>query len=208
MPTTTLLAACNEVLINIGEAEVTDLASPVGKKVRLAMQNAIRTVGTMHNWLYLQTTVSVVFANWLAGVAVLPPIQEVYTVWLGNDIIKPQPADQLNEALIKNPMAGSQPLYYSRVGENKVLVYPEPSTANKPLVQFRVLLAPQVPSLAADTFTLPDDVYDIVSIYAQMLMHRNHTTDMQAMQACASEFEMRMHMLRSRDQSEVVSTMG
>lgn len=206
MPTLTLLAACNEALLNVGENEVTDLASPVGKKARLAVQNAIRTISTMHNWLHLQAVVSA--NSWVNGYAVLPAIEEVYNVTLRNDVLESASADMLYNYAVRNPMTGSTPMWYARAGENRVLVYPEPSVTDKPLVQFRVMLQQSVPQLGSDSFTLPDDVYDLVAVYAQMLLHRNHTTDSVAMQACASEYEMRLHMIRSRDASQVVGSMG
>lgn len=207
MPTTSLLIACNEVLLNVGELEVSDFTTPVGKKARLAYSSAIRAVSSLHAWQHLQATVSALSWNVEGDTATLTPIQELYSVSLGTDVLRSVGFDELYERDIRIA-ATATPLYYARAEQNSVLLYPTPSVADRPNLKFRVLLQPTVPSLPGDNFTLPDDFYDLVHIYAQMLMHRNHTTDLQAAQACQSEFELRTHMVRTRQTSQVVGNMG
>lgn len=206
MPTQTLLTAVNETLLNIGESRQGDLSSAVGVKGRLAMQKAIRFVGMLHNWRYLSAVIST--ANWVNDYAQLVPIQNLYEVTLDQQVLRSVPEDTLYGYAARTAFTPSvAPQYYSLTGQG-VRVYPSPLTIDKPRVLFRVLLLPQVPQLAADNFTIPDDIYDAIQTYAEMLLHRNHTTDIAAMQACASDFELRIHMLRSRHTSQTVSNMG
>lgn len=205
MPTTTLLNTCNEVLLNVGETEQLDFSTPVGKKARLAVRSAISAVSSLHAWQHLQTTI--LATSWVGATATLVPIQELYSVALGTDVLRSVGFDELWERAQRIP-ATATPLYYSRAEQNTVLVYPNPTAAEQLAMRFRVLLQPTIPSLAADSYTLPDDFYELVGIYAQMLLHRNHTTDATAAEMCSREFEMRTHMVRTRQTSQVVGNMG
>lgn len=206
MYTTTLLTACNEILLNVGETETSDLSAPHARKAKLAVQKALRSVASLHNWTYLQKVIQP--SAWLNGYATIVPCQDVYSVSVGTNLLVSVDIDSLYERAVKLPALNGTPTHFSRVDETTVLVYPEPSVDEKAILTMRVLLQQQVPELADDEFSLPVDVYDCVMIYAEMLMHRNHTTDSSAMQQCSQEFEMRLHNLRSRDTSQVVSNMG
>lgn len=201
----TLLDSVNELLLNVGEQQVANLSGTVARKAALSVQRAIRFVANLHNWTFLNTVIST--ANWVNENAVLPPLQEVFAVSLDQYVLRSIAYDTLYEQDIRNNSAIGVPLYFSRTASG-VAVYPEPRTLDKPRVQFRVALAPTVPIVGGDNFTLPPDVYDAVMTYAEVLMHRNHTTDMGAMQACASDFELRIHMLRSRYSSQRTANMG
>lgn len=204
--TTTLLAAANELLLNVGEQGVGDLGSSVGRKAAVAFQRALRFVSQLHSWSHL--TANVTTPTWIGATAALPPVAEVYAVSLRQYMLSSTSYDRLYDHLIRtSPLLIGTPQYWSRSGSN-VLVYPEPVGLDKPLVVFRVLRQPVTPLLAADSFTLPDDFYDAVQTYAEMLLHRNHTTDAAAAQACAADFELRIHMLRSRETSQPVSNLG
>ncbi|UZV39959.1 tail tubular protein A [Leptolyngbya phage LPP-1] len=207
MPTTSFINACNEVLLNVGELELSDFTTPVGRKAQIAYQRAIRAVSSLHAWQHLMSTVSALSWNVVGDIATLTPIQELYSVTLGTDVLRSVGFDELYERAARLATT-STPLYFSRAGQNEVLLYPAPSVAERANLLFRVMRQPTVPALPNDNFTLPDDFYDLVSIYAEMLMHRNHTTDIQAMQACQAEFELRTHMIRSRQTSQVVGNMG
>lgn len=205
MPTQTLLQACNETLLNIGELEQSDLSTPVGKKVRLSTISAIRAVSSLHAWQHLQATITA--TSWSGATATLAPIQELYSVALGTEVLHSVGFDELWERSQRIP-ATATPLYFARAEQNTVLVYPNPTTAEQAAMRFRVLLQPATPNVASDSFTLPDDFYDLVQTYSQMLMHRNHTADAAAMEACSREFELRTHMVRTRQTSQVVGNMG
>lgn len=208
MPTTTLLAACNDALLNVGELEQLDLSTPVGKKARLTIRSAISAVSSLHAWQHLQATISA--TSWSGATATLAPIQELYSVALGltaPSVLRSVGFDELWERSQRIP-ATATPLYYARAEQYTVLLYPTPNATEQAAARFRVLLQPTIPSLAADSFTLPDDFYELVQIYAQMLLHRNHTTDATAMEACSREFELRTHMVRTRQTSQVVGNMG
>lgn len=206
MATLTLLQACNQVLLNVGETEVPELTSPPARKARLSVQRAIRSVASLHNWTYLQKVIQP--SAWLNGYATVVPTQDVYTASVGTTILRSADIDALYEQSVKAPVVSSTPTHFSRVDETTIFFYPEPSVAERDSIRLRVLLQQQVPQQAGDSFTLPDDVMDCVMIYAEMLMHRNHTTDSAAMQQCSQEFEMRLHNLRSRDSSQTVGNMA
>ncbi len=206
MYTTTLLEACNEVLLNVGETEVPDLSAPHAKKARLSIQRALRSVASLHNWTYLQKVIQP--SSWLNGYATIVPCQDIYTVSLRTDLLLSAGIDELYDRAVRFPNLDGTPTHFSRVDETTIFVYPQPSVVDQADIMLRVLLQQQVPQLAGDDFSLPVDVYDCIMIYAEMLMHRNHTTDSAAMQQCSQEFEMRLHNLRSRDSSQVVFNMG
>lgn len=204
--TTTLLAACNEVLLNVGEMEVVDLTSPPARKARLALQKSIRTVGDMHNWSYLLQVVST--TNWVGNVATLVPIQEIYGASLKTTVLASVDADALFDYTASTDFPPGTPEMFAKVGDNRVAVYPEPLADDKPLVLFRVLLQPSTPSLATDSITMPADIYDLVTTFAEYLMHRNHTTDSGSAAECLKEFELRLHMLRTRDTTQQTANIG
>ena len=206
MTTATLLAACNELLLQVGEIEVTALLSPPARKARLALQSSIRFVSQLHPWQHLQATLSPL--SWVGGVATFAPLADVYQAFCNGYVISAAKAPSLLEKANVAPSVTGTPQYYAQWGDNSVLFYPTPSASDKLLTTIIALTTPTVPSLDTDSFTLPDEFYDAVMTYAQYLMHRNHTTDMQAAQQSLSDFELRIHMLRSRQAGHSVTFMG
>lgn len=200
-----LLTACNEALLQVGEREQSDLSTPVGKKARLAIRGAIDMCATMHAWRFLRQTV--ITTNWLNGVVTLPPFKELYQVTSGNILLTPtNPAALLNR-LAQSPVIGI-PSRYCVTGDNQVTVYPEPSLADKNAMQFRLLLEPTLPSLATDDIVVPTPFYELVVLYAQIILHRTHTTDLASAEAAQRDFEIRMHLSRTRDNLQTVSNLG
>lgn len=205
----TLLESCNEVLIQVGEREVPNFTSSVGKKVRLAYRRAQNFVGVLHAWRHLRVTVTT--TNWVGGLATLPPFQSLFQVFLTQGTTA-YPLACLNPSALsykleQAPQVGI-PRFYCIEGENTIRLYPTPTPAMLPFIDFYLLLKPTIASNLADVLAGPDSYVELCTLYAQVVMHRTHTTDLNASQATMREFETSIHMYRTRDNLQEVSFMG
>lgn len=205
MTTTTLLAACNEVLLNVGEIEVSALTSPVAKKAKSAFRSALTFTSNIHHWDHLRSTVSPL--SWSGSSATFTPFQEVYGVQYGTFILYPASAQGVRNWGVTANFTGD-PRYYAQYGNNVLRFYPTPTVAIQALITADVLLSPTIPVADADAIVLPDEFFELVQVRAQHLMHRNHTTDAQAAQQTLADFELMAHMLRSRQAGQPVSNFG
>jgi hypothetical protein len=196
MATITFLNAVNEVLLLVGENEVPDLSSPVARKAVLNVQMAMRFIHNLCNWPYL--TADVTIANWVDGSqGVLPPVQDILHVRV------PSLRTRLSNeslayvtSLLQAQQSAGTPVYYARNGDT-VTVVPRATLTELQSLIFKVVLQPTIPTLATDVMVLPDDIYDCVRIHAIMMMHVHHTGDSDAAAQCRTDFENRMHILRS-----------
>lgn len=205
MTTTTLLAACNEVLLNVGEIEVSALTSPVAKKAKLAFRNALLFTSNLHHWYHLRAKLTPL--SWVGAVATFTPFQDVYGAYYNTEILRSATSQGLLDRGVGVAMSGP-PLYYAQYGDNALLFYPTPTLAAQALITIDSLLSPTIPSLDADVIVLPDEFYHVVQTRAEYLMHRNHTTDAQAAQQTLADYELQVHMLRSRQAGQPVSNFG
>lgn len=205
----TLLESCNEVLLQVGEREVANFTSSVGKKVRLAYRRAQNFVGVLHAWRHLRVTVTT--TNWVGGTATLSPFQSVsqvfYTQGMSAYNLTPINPMLMTSKFEQSPLTGI-PRYYCITGENTVQLYPAPTLAMQPLIDFYVSLRPTIASLPTDVLQGTDSYVELCTLYAQVIMHRTHTTDLNASQATMREFETSIHMFRTRDNLQEVSFMG
>jgi hypothetical protein len=200
----TLLDAVNEALLQVGEREQTALTSPIAKKARLAVRSSVDLCSRMHAWRHLRSTI--LTTSWVNGVATLAAFQELYHVVSGTIILKASNPDSLQNQERISPIVGV-PSYYAVIGENKVLVYPQPDVPTREAIEFQVLLEPTLPNLATDVIAVPPGLYELIVLYTQIVLHRTHTGDLASAEACLRDFEVRMHMYRTRENLQSVSTM-
>jgi hypothetical protein len=192
----TLLELANEVLLQVGEHPVNDFTSPVALKAKLACQLSLQFCSTLHGWMFLRQTVST--SSWVNGVATITPFQKVYQVSHFTNVLSRQRLAALRQLNVRSPYTAN-PSYYAIVGENQILLYPQPVTADKPIILFDILAHITIPQLPTDSFTYPQAFLNIVSLYAQATMHRTHTADTASMEACMRTFELAVHMYRTRE---------
>ena len=204
-----LLEACNEVLLQVGEKEVANFSSNAGKKVRLAYRRAQNFVGVLHAWRHLRVTVTT--TNWVGGLSTLPNFSSLYQAFYtqGSSAISLTPVNPMliNTKIEQAPLTGI-PRYYCITGENTVQLYPTPTAAMQPFIDFYVRLRPTIASFPADVLQGTDAYVELCTLYAQVVMHRTHTTDLAAAQITMREFETSVHMYRTRDNLQEVSFMG
>ena len=204
-----LLEACNEVLLQVGEREVANFSTNVGTKVRLAYRRSQNVVGVLHAWRHLR--VAVTTTNWVGGVATLTPFQSLYQVFHTQGVsayaLSAANPQLITSRIEQAPIIGV-PRMYCVIGEGTVLVYPTPTALMLPLIDFYVLLRPTIANAPVDVLAGPDSYVELCTLYAQVIMHRTHTTDLAAAQATMREFETSIHMYRTRDNLQEVSYMG
>lgn len=198
----TLLEAVNEVLLQVGEREVSSFSSPVARKARLAIRRAQNFVGTLHQWRHLRATVSP--SRFVGDICTLPPFLTIYSVYRGTQALQPINLDAIIYKVNTANSAGN-PRYYSIVGENSVLIYPSPTPTEQTQIRVSLLLDATVASNPADVLEGPDGYVDLVTLYAQVVMHRIHTTDLNAADATAREFETSVHMYRTLNVIQPIS---
>jgi hypothetical protein len=185
----------------IGEREVASLSTPLGKKVRLAYRRAQSFVGLLSAWRHLRTVVTTNALNWVNDRVTLPAFLSVYSaVYAPSDTLRYE-LRCINPETLKykartSPLI-SIPEYYAIVGQHQVQFYPQPTVAMLAQINVDLLLAPTIASAATDVIEGPDSYVDLVSLYAQIVMHRVHTTDLNAAEATLREFETSVHMYRT-----------
>jgi len=184
----------------VGELEVTTLspATTVAKKAKIAIINSIDFIARIAHWPYFRQEVAAL--SWVAGVATVTPYQRVYEVV---DTLTKYVLRSIHPVTIRDltseAAAVGIPIYYSIVGDNQVMLYPEPTALIKPEIRFRILVEPTMPTVDADVIALSPPLYQLAALYAQIRMHVAHTGDISTAEALSREFEMRVQHLRSQD---------
>ena len=203
----TLLETANEALIQVGEREVATLTSAIGKKARLAVRNAQQFIGTLHQWRHLRASVTTTPAAFTGDTASIAPFSRVFRGYVGTLALQNLNLNSISYKVNTSPLTGS-PVYYSIKTESKVQFYPSPTVTDQSKILLDVLLKPTIATNATDTLEGPDDYVALVGLYAQVILHRTHTTDLAAAEATAREFETRVHMYRSLNVIQSVSFIG
>lgn len=195
--TKTLLEAVNELLLIVGELDVATLTSPVARKAVVAIQRGISAVSDLHRWSYLEATVvpSSVSGNVLT---LLFPNSRIRFVSFSQTVLSEEPEPRIYAAIATSPATG-WPRVFARLSESTVLIYPTIVPADLSKFSLKVNQLPILPIIATDVITLPDSVYNCVQLHAEVIMHRIHTGDMEALNAAQAEFETKLHYARTLD---------
>ena len=203
----TLLEAANEALLMVGEREVSSLTSSVGRKARLAIRSAQQFVGILHQWRHLRVSLTTTPAAFIADTATLAPFSRVFRAYVGTLDMSDINSGTMSYKANTTPLTGS-PVYYAIKSESKVQFYPSPLVADQSRILLDVLLKPTIATNATDTLEGPDEYVGLVVLYAQVILHRTHTTDLNASESTAREFETRVHMYRTLNVLQPVSFIG
>lgn len=203
----TMLESVNEALIQVGEREVPNFTSSVGRKARLAVRNAQQFVGLLHQWRHLRASITTAPAAFVADIATIAPFSRVFQAYVGTLALQDINPGTLSHKKNTAPITGT-PNYYSIVGESKIQFYPTPLLVDQSKILLDVMLKPTIGSNTTDTMEGPDDYVSLVTLYAQVILHRTHTTDLNAAESTAREFETRVHMYRSLNVIQSVSFIG
>jgi hypothetical protein len=201
---TTFLDLVNEVLLQVGEREVPNFSSAVGRKAKLAVRGAVIFCQHQHDWRFTNTTLTVDLPGWSNGTATLSDMRRLHSVYLDNFPLRRVSSHDYYPA----DTGAGVPNCYAIVGENQVRLWPIPSDAIKPTVQFNVSTSLSIPVNETDVLNYPESFKEILSLYAQASMHRTHTTDMAALDACLRSFELLIHTYRSSEQRSTTANMG
>lgn len=203
----TLLEAANEALIQVGEREVSNFTSSVGKKARLAVRNAQQFVGILHQWRHLRASITTSPSVFVADTATIAPFSRILQAFVGTLVLQEINNGTLSHRVNTAPIT-STPTYYSIDGESKVQFYPTPPLADQSKIVLDVLLKPTIASNPTDILEGPDEYVGLIVLYSQVILHRTHTTDLNAAESTAREFETRVHMYRTLNVIQSVSYMG
>jgi hypothetical protein len=183
---TNFLQFVNDVLLDVGEVNRTDLTSTVSRKCVTQINAANRMCSLLHKWWHLTETAAAL--SWSGDNATLPPHSKLSRVTVGTEELQ-----QFSANRAVNVRRG-----YTKTGSN-VLSMIGVKTAEQPNVRFTYQRLPVVYSLPADVVDLPDYYFDCVRVYAKMLMHQVHTTDQVAHDQCVAEFQQYMHFARTQE---------
>lgn len=203
----TLLEAANEALIQVGEREVTSFTSSVGKKVRLAVRSAQQFVGILHQWRHLRASITTTPTMFLVDTATIAPFSRILQAYVGTLALQEINSSMISHRANTSPITGT-PTYYAIDGESKVQFYPIPLLTDQSKILLEVLLKPTIASNPTDVLEGPDEYVGLITLYTQVVLHRTHTTDLNAAEATAREFETRVHMYRTLNVIQPVSYMG
>lgn len=193
----------------IGEREVSNFNSVTGRKVRLAYRRAQNFVGILHQWRHLRASTTTLSTAWVGGTVTLPPFTEVYRATYKPSTLLAYPLRSINPDTLRRKDAVAMlqgiPEFYAIVGENRVQFYPTPTLQMRTEIELDLLLRPTIASQPGDILEGVDSYVDLVTLYAQVVMHRVHTTDLNAAEATAREFETSVHMYRTANVLQSVS---
>lgn len=204
---TTLLELVNDSLLMVGEREVPNFESSVGRKGRLAVRNAQQFVGILHQWRHLRAIINTTPESFVGGTATIAPFSRIFSAFVGTLALQCAQPRTMQYKVATGPLV-STPEYYSIAGESSVEFYPTPTLLDQSRITLHVLLKPTIASNTTDTLEGPAEYVDLVSLYAQVVLHRTHTTDLNAAEATAREFETRVHMYRTLNVMQSISFMG
>jgi hypothetical protein len=200
----TFLDQTNDLLLTVGELPVSDFDGYVARKAVLAFQQALRFVSTLYRWPHLRS--EVVPTSWVGDtVANLPEFQSVIAVFLQDS-----PKIKLPEVTYQKLQEGildvaDTPTMWAHRDQRSLQFRPVDAT-NKAKLRFYLLLAPTVPVNVSDNITLDAQFLQCVTLYAESILHRTHTTDLASANASSRQFEVELQTLRTRRESDTPTT--
>lgn len=213
--TTTLIEAVNRVLLDVGERQVTTLASPASLKAVDYLQDAYIDLQNFHEWEWLRSEFSA--TSWDNEKALFTNLRRIKYVRHQKDSsegIRWIPyVDQTLfdrfalESYDSSTSTSSRPLRYTIFDHETIKLnpYPTDSTGRTAITIIGwKYFAP--PTTASGTFTIPERFMGLLIKRAVYQMTVRHLGDLQAAGAIGNEFYEQLNLYRNKEAA--VSTQG
>lgn len=204
--TTTLLELVNEVLLNIGERQVSTVVGnsvtyPALKTIS-SLKTALFKLEEASDWQFTKQTATA--SSWSTNAATVPEYTRILGVThrLTGDVKELTPLS-VSEFNLYTPQAGN-PIYYLPLDETTVLFWPYPTvTEIQDEVRLELVSSLTFPTTDAGTFPVPEKFTQYLRHYAQGSMIENHLGDPNAAQIPYREAQQILDKLVLRNQSVV-----
>lgn len=177
---TTMLEVANQVLLSIGERTISAFGTPVGLKVRFAIQSAIRDLQNFHDFSWTKSRI--LATSWSGNRATLDRTVRVFNVRASGSssgTFSPLinvPWDDF-DGMFSSSSAEGIPEYWAWDGESTVVVYPTPTEDVQDLVYFYVSQVMTQPILPSDVLPIPERHLNLVLDRATYYMALTHLDD-------------------------------
>lgn len=174
--TTTLLDAVNDVLLHVGERQVTTFNSYPAQKAVNFCQEALLELLDANDWKFNRDKVTA--DSWSNEVATLTEVRRLLGVSIQfsngvRGVLNEVTFDEFNQY---NPTEGI-PYYFWFENSTTVHVHPYPSAAEQANVLFDVIEIPTTPTAVDDTFPIPQRFIRFITTYATARMKQDHLDD-------------------------------
>lgn len=206
--TTNLLTATNRVLRDIGERGVLNLSSPVSLKASSFLADAVRTLGSEHDWEWSRDRIGA--STWLNERADLGDVQRIVSVTYGDttggywpvDWVDNEDFDLRSLTSFVGTTSGLRPYVWTAATYNIIRLNPYPSDlTGQGNTVFYVVRDLPPPTLASDTFPVPERYMFCLYKQACAQMAMKHLDDPNLAQIYLAEYKELVNKLRAREQS-------
>lgn len=198
---TTLLDEINDVLLDIGEAEVrSSTENFVARKASKALQEGVRVLVTTNNqWDFLRSVLTA--TTWANEKATLDDsVIETHYILCNNKKVSYLQPDKFflrNSQSYEN--ANMYPRFYTRVGAYDYYFYPYPATLARQLeVKFYVTQYPTVPNNDNGNFGIPDHFMPLIRNWAKHSLALNHVNNPEMARNFKANFEQGVSLYRGK----------
>lgn len=203
----TFLTLVNDLLTSVGELEAPDFQGISSRKAVLSWQKAIRFVSNTMRWRHLRSQVNP--SSWVGfNVAIVPAYQSVLGVYL--DDVAPSTGTtklyrrEYQQVWLRRNLTPSIPCSWSERTETSIIMDPV-ATSYRSLIQVDLILVPTIPTLVSDEVSYPENFLQCCALYAEVEMHRIHTTDPTGYNQALAAFEQQLQLERTREGSDLPS---
>lgn len=206
--TTNLLGAVNHVLHDIGERQVTAIASPISRQVQAAVQESVSEIATLDDWEWARSLTTA--TSWVNETATITNALRVHGVSYGDttngfrdlSFLDWRVFDSKPLQTFSTTLDNSGRKYFTITSPGQVKVSPYPTdltTQNKFRFYITTDLVP--PALATSFFPIPERAMLLVYKRASYLMAIRHLGDPALAAQYNSEFEAHVQRMRGRERN-------
>jgi len=212
--TTTLLQAVNRVLLDVGERQVSNFATPAAAKAAAYLKDSFTDMQNFHDWEWTRAVLSA--TSWSLDSATFTNLRRIQNVvWnldnAGKRVIPHCDLlgyDQYSiESFDSIISTSTRPHRWTQYTEDTIKINPYPIDATgqgRLKINGYQYLTP--PENASDTFQCPERFIPTVIKRAVYMMTLRHLGDLQTAQLLEGEFERQLFIFRNKE--ALVSTKG
>lgn len=196
LSTTTLLQGVNQLMLMVGERQVSDLTSYPAQKALLALSQALQDISVYNNWDFCKA--QTVATSWSTDTATVDNMRVLYKVTYNSSSGARPLLAVSRESFPHNFTQSGTPSTYCVGSYNEVKFSPYPTTTDeKAAVIFHYQKELVMPTVTTDKFPIPESMVPILIKGAAAYMHQLHLDDQGAFKTYYEAFQAALYQARA-----------
>lgn len=194
--TTNLLQAVNQLMLMVGERQVSDLTSYPAQKALIALGQALQDISGFNNWDFCKA--QTVATSWLLDTATVDNMRLLYKVTF-NSTSGARPLVAVpRENFPHNFTQSGTPSTYCVGSYNEVKFSPYPGDVDtKAAIIFHYQKELVMPTVTTDKFPIPESMVSVLVKGACAYLHQLHLDDQGAFKTYFEAFQSALYQARN-----------